>query len=76
MTGDMIQDRLVSGTKDKTARCRMLREIDLTLDKAITMCITSEKTSSQLQKLQKDTSHTINSKQAEVKYVSLKGDEA
>lgn len=40
------------------------------------MCLTSERTSSQLQKLQQDTSHTTNSEQAEVKYVSSKGDKA
>lgn len=73
MTDDMIRDRLVLGTKDSAARGRMLREADLTLDKAINMCVTSERTSSQLQKLQQDTSHT---EQAEVKYVSPKGDKA
>lgn len=54
----------------------MLREADLTLDKAIIMCLTSERTSSQLQKLEHDTRHTANSEQAEVKYVNSKGDKA
>ncbi|XP_011437820.3 retrovirus-related Pol polyprotein from transposon 297 [Magallana gigas] len=76
MTDDMIRDRLVLGTKDTASRGRMLREADLTLDKAITMCLTSERTSSQLQKLEHNTSHTANSEQAEVKYVSSKGDKA
>lgn len=34
MTDDMIRDRLVLGTKDTASRGRMLREADLTLDKA------------------------------------------
>uniref|UniRef100_A0A8W8N379 Uncharacterized protein n=1 Tax=Magallana gigas TaxID=29159 RepID=A0A8W8N379_MAGGI len=38
------------------------------------MCLTSERTSSQLQKLEHNTSHTASSEQAEVKYVSSKGD--
>lgn len=67
---------LVLRTKDTASRGRMLREADLTLDKAIIMCLTSERTSSQLQKLEHDTRHTANSEQAEVKYVNSKGDKA
>lgn len=72
----MIRDRLVLRTKDTASRGSMLREADLTLDKAITMCLTSERISSQLQKLEHDTHHTANSEQAEVKYVNSKGDKA
>lgn len=65
----MERDRLLLGVKNKAARGSMLREADWTLDKAITMCITSKRTSLQLQKLQKDTSYATNSKHAVVKYV-------
>lgn len=51
MTVDMIRDRLVSETKDTSERRRMLREADLILNKTLGMCITSERTSTQLQKL-------------------------
>ncbi|KAK3098027.1 hypothetical protein FSP39_015459 [Pinctada imbricata] len=48
----MLRDKIVIGTKDSAVRACMLREPELTLDKAINMCRTSERTTSQLQKLQ------------------------
>ncbi|KAK3091628.1 hypothetical protein FSP39_021345 [Pinctada imbricata] len=49
---EMLRDKIVIGTKDSAVRARMLREPELTLDKAVNMCRTSERTTSQLQKLQ------------------------
>ena len=48
----MIRDRIVIGTKDTHARGRMLRDNKLTLENAIDVCRTSERTTTQLQKLQ------------------------
>jgi hypothetical protein len=48
----MIRDRIVLGTKDQGVRGRLLRESKLTLDSAIEMCRTSERTSNLFRKLQ------------------------
>ena len=52
----MIRDRIVIGTKDTHARGRMLRDNKLTLENAIDVCRTSERTTTQLQKLQSSAS--------------------
>lgn len=43
MIDDMICDYLVLGIKDIVLRGRMLREVDLILDKVIIMCLISER---------------------------------
>lgn len=43
----MIRERIVLGTNDQTVCGRLLRESKLTLNSAIDMCRTSEKTASQ-----------------------------
>ena len=48
---ELIRDRIVIGIADSALRARLLREKDLTLDKAILMCRSSEITSLQLQKM-------------------------
>ena len=48
---ELIRDRIVIGIADNALRERLLREKDLTLDKAILMCRSSEITSLQLQKM-------------------------
>ena len=48
----MIRDRIVLGTKDKGVRGRLLRESTLTLNGAVEMFRTIERTSCQLKKLQ------------------------
>ena len=48
LENDLIRDRLVLGTKDSSARARMLREPKLDLQKAIDMCRSSEISKSQL----------------------------
>ena len=45
---DLIRDRLALGTKDSSARARMLREPKLDLQKAIEMCRSSDISKSQL----------------------------
>lgn len=49
---ELIRDRIVLGTKDQGVRGRLLRESKVTLDSAIEMSRTSERTSNQLKKLQ------------------------
>ena len=52
----IIRDRIVIGTKDTHARGRMLRDNKLTLKNAIDVCRMSERTTTQLQKLQSSAS--------------------
>ena len=40
----LIRDRIVAGIKDAKVRERLLRETDLSLDKAISICRASEAT--------------------------------
>ena len=47
LTEEMIRDRLVIGIQDKSTKARLLREKDLSLDKALDMCKSSEITSKQ-----------------------------
>ena len=42
LTEEMIRDRLVIGIQDKSTKARLLREKDLSLDKALDMCKSSE----------------------------------
>ena len=51
---EMIRDRLVIGIQDKGTKARLLREKDLSLDKALDMCKSSEITNKQLKSIQKD----------------------
>ena len=50
----MICVRLVIGIQDKSTKARLLREKDLSLDKALDMCKSSEITNKQLKSIQKD----------------------
>ena len=50
---DFIRDRLVLGTNDNSARARMFREKDLTLDAAINICRVSELSQMQLKQTEK-----------------------
>ena len=54
LTEEMIHNRLVIGIQDKSTRARLLREKDLSLDKALDMCKSSEITNKQLKVIQKD----------------------
>jgi len=47
----MIRDRIVIGITDNGTRARMLREADLTLERALALCRASELATLQLQKL-------------------------
>ena len=48
ITEEMIRDRLVIGIHDTGKKARMLREKDLSLDKAVDMCKSSEITNKQI----------------------------
>ena len=50
----MIRDRLVIVIQDKSTKARLLREKDLSLDKALDMRKSSEITSKQLKSIQND----------------------
>ena len=50
----MIRDRLVIDIQDKSTKARLLREKDLSLDKALDMCKSSEITNKQLKSIQND----------------------
>ena len=52
LQNDLMRDRIVLGTKDHGARSRMLRESDLTLEKAVDMCRASEIAEQQMKKLE------------------------
>lgn len=54
LTDEMIRDKLVIGIQDKSTKARLLREKDLSLDKALDMCKSSEVTNKQLKSIQKD----------------------
>ena len=59
LENDLIRDRLVLGTKDSSARARMLREPKLDLQKAIDMCRSSEISKSQLKDMSNE-QETVN----------------
>lgn len=50
----MIRDQIVIGVHDKRARMLLLKEIDLTLEKAISICQASESTKLQLKSFDND----------------------
>ena len=52
LTEEMIRDRLVIGIQDTGTKARLLREKDLSLDKALDMCKSSEITNKQIKSLQ------------------------
>jgi len=54
LTDELIRDKLVIGIQDKSTKARLLREKDLSLDKALDMCKSSEVTNKQLKSIQKD----------------------
>lgn len=61
---ELIRDRIVTGITDNSLRARLLREKDLTLEKAISLCRSSEITSIHLQKMtQSDEVHFVKKKQ-------------
>ena len=66
---EMIRDRIVLGTTDQSVRGRLLRESKLTLNGAVEMCRTSERTFCQLKKLQEH-SETDNTANAQVNYAA------
>ncbi len=51
LTDSLIRDRIVCGIKDNNVRARLLREADLTLEKAIDTCRANEITSNQMKML-------------------------
>ncbi len=51
LTDSLIRDRIVCGIKDDNVRARLLREADLTLEKAIDTCRANEITSNQMKML-------------------------
>ena len=72
MTDQMVRDRIVLGTRDNSVRKRLLREPDLTLDRAITLCRTSERTATQIQKIASNEQQSVNYASGS-KYGSKKG---
>ena len=65
---EMIRDRIVIGITDNTQRARLLRERELTLDKAVQLCRSHEITSIHLQKMTvTDEVHFVKNKQKERK---------
>ena len=50
----MIRDRIECGIRDDSVRRRLLREADLTLEKAIDVCRANEITSSQVKMLNEE----------------------
>ena len=66
---ELIRDRIICGIKADSLQARMLREDDLTLDKAISICKADEESRKQLKDLTKDDSFKVSS----VKKSSRKG---
>ncbi|CAB4013810.1 Hypothetical predicted protein [Paramuricea clavata] len=66
---ELIRDRIICGIKANRLQARMLREDDLTLDKAISICKADEESRKQLKGLTKDDSFKVSS----VKKSSRKG---
>ena len=60
---ELLRDRIVVGIKDQHTRARLLRESDLTLQKALDVCRSSELASLHLQKMEPtETVHSMMSK--------------
>ena len=51
MKDDLIMDRIICGIKDNHLRDKLLREKDLTLDKAVAVCKAAEQTEAHLKEL-------------------------
>jgi hypothetical protein len=66
---ELIRDRIICGIKADRLQARMLREDDLTLDKAISICKADEESRKQLKDLTKDDNFKVSS----VKKSSRKG---
>ena len=65
----LIRDRIVIGLNDQAQRARLLREKDLTLGKAISLCRSSEITSLHMQKMtQSEDVHFVKNKQKDKKW--------
>ena len=54
---EMIRDRIVIGVRDNEQRARLLLEADLTLERTLTSCRTSELAQEQLQKIEGQSVH-------------------
>jgi len=54
LTDEMMRNKLVIGIQDKSTKARLLREKDLSLDKALDMCTWSKVINKQLKSIQKD----------------------
>ena len=54
LSDELIRDRIVIGISDSSMRARLLRESDLTLNRAIDMCRASEKATCQQSELDHD----------------------
>ena len=52
LTDELLKDRIVIGIMDNNLRARLLREEDLTLDKAVNLCRSSEITNTHMQNMQ------------------------
>ena len=51
---ELIRDRIICGVKSERLQARLLREGDLTLEKAISICKADEESRKQLKDLTKD----------------------
>lgn len=58
-TESLIRDRLVLGIADKAVQERLLREPDLSLEKAVNFCRATEVSKAQMKELQGDTTNAI-----------------
>ena len=54
LSDELIRDRIAIGISDSSMRARLLRESDLTLNRAIDMCRASEQATCQLRELDHD----------------------
>ena len=62
LSDELIRDRIVIGVSDSSMRARLLRESDLTLNRAIDMCRASEQATCQLRELDHDSEVVQNTK--------------
>ncbi len=60
LTDSLIRDRIVYGVTNNQARARLLREPDLSLNKAVDICRTNEATQSYLKALHEENEVTVN----------------
>ena len=51
LTDSLIQDRIICGMQDSHVRERLLRQVDLTLDKTLSICRAAEQTRKQVQEM-------------------------